>query len=340
MTYVLWTLGIAFGAVILGVLLAVAAGMVNVWRTSWTYGDISSLNLRASQIRRFYKLIEAHFASRNLPVSIKDGVAYVTYAGDTEPHQLGLQNLAQMCYHSEEPEWAAVIDQHFSSLANMEKESDEILGDLENYEKIKSRLAVRLMPKMAVPLESMVYREDLEDTITNLVYDLPTSIRAVHIDEEKRWPVGLTKVFADAIENTRRLSTPEVEEADLGDGVKIFAITSNDNYVTTHALLLREHADWVGEHGALVAVPHRHALLIHPIRDASVIMAVQKLGAIATGMEKEGPGSITPNLYWYRDGKFINLPYDLTGKSFNFRPPGEFVELLGAIVPKEESAPE
>jgi hypothetical protein len=52
-------------------------------------------------------------------------------------------------------------------------------------------------------------------------------------------------------------------------------------------------------------------------------------------MEREGPGSITPNLYWYRDGRFTLLPYEIANKQFNFRPPDELVDLMNQLAADE-----
>jgi hypothetical protein len=249
-----------------------------------------------------------------------------------------LQTLSQQCAQAHEKQWPALIAAHFDAIASSRENAERMLDHVEDYEQIKSLLAVRIMPRYDLPLDAMVWREDLEGTITVLVFDLPTSLRAVRADEEKRWPVGLSRVWADALENSKRLTTLQVTDEDLG-GTSTKALTSDGNYVTTYALLLHEHPDWVGPYGALVAIPHRHALMVYPIRDMNVVTAIQKLIFITVGMEKEGPGSITANVYWYRDGAIRNLPYELKGKALNFNPPEEFVEMLNTLeVPPEASS--
>ena len=343
MRYFLWTIGILVGAVVVLIVLFLTIAAINVIRTMRRYGDLTMMSVHGDALRTFYRLVEEHFAGQGKTVSICDGVATVTAAtesnNDAKPNQLGLQNLSQLCAQIDEKEWPEMIAKHFDAFAASEEDEKRILAHIEDYEQIKGRLAVRIMPRYdEVPPETLVCREDLEGTFTTLVFDLPTTIRSVHADEEKRWPVGLSAVWAQALENTRGLTKPEIEEVDFG-GVMVKTITSEDSYVTTHALWLDEHPDWLGPRGALVAIPHRHALLVYPIRDMGVVMAIEKLVIVASGMEEEGPGSITANLYWYRDGKFINLPYELTGKALNFRPPDAFVEMLNTLdVPAIEGA--
>jgi hypothetical protein len=62
-----------------------------------------------------------------------------------------------------------------------------------------------------------------------------------------------------------------------------------------------------------------------------VVTVVDMLGVIAMGMEREGPGSISPRLYWYEAGRYIDLPFTFTNKAFQFSPPDEFVAMLNRL---------
>ena len=42
-------------------------------------------------------------------------------------------------------------------------------------------------------------------------------------------------------------------------------------------------------------------------------------------MYREGPGSISPHLYWWREGRFAQLPSKVTATSVTFSPPDVFV---------------
>lgn len=52
---------------------------------------------------------------------------------------------------------------------------------------------------------------------------------------------------------------------------------------------------------------------------------------ITNGMFQEEPGSISSNIYWYHENKMTKLQYTLEGKSVNFFPPNEFIELLNKV---------
>ena len=52
---------------------------------------------------------------------------------------------------------------------------------------------------------------------------------------------------------------------------------------------------------------------------------------IAMNLFREGPGSISDQLYWWRGGEFVHLPHTVSGKSINFVPPDEFVQALNGL---------
>jgi hypothetical protein len=125
---------------------------------------------------------------------------------------------------------------------------------------------------------------------------------------------------------------PEVSRLKDEDGSELVALTGDHFFVATHALFLHEHPDCLGAHGALVVVPHRHAVLCSPVHDLRVVTAVQRMAILADRMERQGPGSISPRLYYrYPDGRFIDLPYALNAPRFNFFPPEPFVDVLNHL---------
>ena len=45
---------------------------------------------------------------------------------------------------------------------------------------------------------------------------------------------------------------------------------------------------------------------------------------IVTVMHANGPGSVSPNLYWCRRGEVVTLPIHESADSYEFMPPVEF----------------
>jgi hypothetical protein len=48
-------------------------------------------------------------------------------------------------------------------------------------------------------------------------------------------------------------------------------------------------------------------------------------------MNGEGPGSISDNIFWYKDGHYENLPYEIVDDKIQFYPPEGFVSMLNSL---------
>jgi len=245
--------------------------------------------------------------------------------------RLGLLNLTQICRQVEPEKWAGVIGRHFDSIMQTEREVLELEGKIRDFEQVKTTLVVRLAPEDAMPPELLVARMDLPGTVSYLALDLPTSIRPLKPSEVAVWGKTNDELFELALENVVRLAKPEVSTPELEPGIACTALVGESFFVATHALLLDLHPECLGAHGSLVAVPHRHCVLAYPIEDLQVIQAIPRLAMIGRKLETEGPGSISPRLYWYHHGGFVVLPYEIKANTFNFSPPEDFVAVLNEL---------
>jgi hypothetical protein len=58
-------------------------------------------------------------------------------------------------------------------------------------------------------------------------------------------------------------------------------------------------------------------------------------------MYQEGPGSLSPTLYWWKPGSLTALPSKVTATSISFSPPTVFVdEVLNKVPEPGEEKPE
>jgi hypothetical protein len=112
-------------------------------------------------------------------------------------------------------------------------------------------------------------------------------------------------------------------------------LSGDSFFVATWVLMLEEHLAPVPEHGALVVVPNRHAVLFQPIVDVSIVNAVGLLLGVAEAQCRQGPGSISPNLYWWQKGHLTLLPSRREGGQFQFMPPSEFAAVLNSLAKAE-----
>jgi hypothetical protein len=286
--------------------------------------------LTAEAYGRFIDLVRAHLQARLGEVTIQDGVA--TVAGSETRY--GLQNLAQLCHMNDRAHWERIIEGHFEAFARSEaerRELDRVIGD---YAAVRHLLAVRLWGADHLPAKNpadVFHRQDLEGISSVLVFDLPSTIQPVMTEEASRWGRDLPELFQDALQNVRGSVTPDTSVQKLGENTQVILLSGESHFIATYALLLEDIPDCVGTHGALVAIPHRHALICYPIEDMQVIHAVTSLIPAVYGMHHEGPGQISPNLYWYDRGEFIHLPYKITNRKLQFIPPERFVALLNRL---------
>jgi len=295
------------------------------------------------QYHEFIANVASYFEDQGVAIQIEDGV--VTAVSDTpQPDgesdaddgfgQLGLHNLSQMCAQVEEHEWGEIIGNHFSSLEQTRREAEALDADLKDFDKVKHLLAVRFFPLGYVDETKMqlIHRVDLAGTTTALVFDLPTAVRSVNRSESEGWNKTDEELFAIGLENLRRSDEPpEISVHQLDDAGDLCTIGGDSFMTATHALLLDEKSGFLGPHGGLVAIPHRHIVLCHPIRDLRVIPALQRMLQIARGMFVEGPGSITDQLYWYHRGQWTHIPSEVQDDAMSVNPPESFVEMMNDL---------
>lgn len=279
-------------------------------------------------------LIAAEFEHRAIPFefNIDDGLIQLPERGK-EGAALGLLNLAQMCHRAPLHQWPTIVAQHVSRSIDLAKECDDSLdllaGDLEQARK---HLKVRLYPSDVGSDIFLTVREPMPGVKAVLVYDLPETIHSVHADHVQAWGVSLEELFSIALANVKANDRVEPRSFPIDDTSSVMLLGGESFFTASHSLCLEEYLQPAPAEGALVAVPHRHAVVFHPINDAGVLVALTAMIPMARGMFQEGPGSISPSVYWWRGGHFTLLPAELVDGKIEFKPPEEFVEMLGRIV--------
>lgn len=287
------------------------------------------------QYRRFLRHIGDHFRKQKQKITVGDGIIILQNPPREGFQQLGLLNLAQLCARNEEKEWPDIIKDHFKTLQKSQSEQAVLEQRIADFDRVEELLAVRLWPEnylAELNRNKFVHRCDLPGTLTALVFDLPSSVRNVTPEEAKAWGKSHEELFAIGLANVRENCIPDVTEQDLGDEVVITILSDAENFfVASHALLLEEHPECIGTFGTLIGVPHRHVVLAYPIEDRRVVAAISLMIPPILVWEKEGPGSISPYLYWYKDGEFTNLPFKIKDQSLHFTPPDNFVDVLNML---------
>ena len=283
----------------------------------------------------FIRLVRAYWDERGADYHITDGA--IVFGGEKDV-RAGLLNIAQLRHQADRSEWEQIIAEHFRLRDQSVREREEIERIIGHFDAIKDRLVLRLHPpEYAESLkDEMVYREDLPGIISTLCFDLPSAVTTVHRDEMLQWNKPVDELFDLARGNTLAMSPSEIMSLTMDDGIELVVLTGEPMYAATNVLELDRHTECVGEHGSLVAVPCAHDVLFYPINSPEFLPAFRIIAFIAEARYKEGPRSISTNVYWYFDGQFTNIPWELKDDTLNVHTPDNLAELMDRIADQAE----
>lgn len=261
---------------------------------------------------------------------IDGGRVQVTQA-DGQSMVLGLINLAQVCHMSSRDAWQEQIAEHFGRVLSMPP-----IGPDLSFEQVRSMIKIRLHPDGA-PFDKLPLGRHLAPGVLALsVIDDLQTIRAVIPQDLERWNVPADELWELGLVNVRAQEKPQIAPAEPG---VLGMVSSTGFFAATWALMLEELLDPVPKHGALVVLPHRHVLFFQPLVDIEAVKSAPHLLTIAGEGYRDGPGSISPYLYWWRPGRLTLLPARFEKDVFVFGPPIEFLEALETLLPASGARP-
>lgn len=251
----------------------------------------------------FLRLVREHLGRGGGEVRIEDGVAAV--AGSAA--RIGLHDLAQTCAQQPTGRWPRTIAEHLDQSADRRvlPAIQAALGG--GFDEVAARLALRIHGDdyVARYAQQVVWRADLPCTATVLVLDLGASMMSVPPPLLEQWGVAQDELFERALRNVAAMPSAGWERWPLPPGCEIDVLMCGHDYTTSHALRLAECLPRRGRHGNLIGIPHRQVMLSHPIDGSHELPITRAMLEISTGMYRDGPGSISPHLFWHRpDGGF------------------------------------
>jgi hypothetical protein len=284
--------------------------------------------------RSFLSLIESYFANRHIAVAIDGEEGLVKPEIGTLPFSstFGLQNIAQVCQQADRDEWHDLIAAHFNSIFDVRDEDNALRVPMDNFGKLKPQLRSRLYPVDIVNhATEIIQRSGPEGTLEVLALDLPTTVRTVSQSEADVWGLDIDDLFAIGRQNLRTAGLLKGNTIQLEQGTALTVYTGDPFYAASHALILDEYIPVYSLHGVLVGVPKRDILIVHRIQNVGAMEAAGAMLPVIVGMHRDGPGSISPYLYWYHNSEFTVLPYELEDESLKFLPPDDFAELIDEL---------
>ena len=282
----------------------------------------------------FDKAVKKFLVKESIKYVQSEGVLHVRDFGERKKKvQLGLLNIAQTCKSNEPEDYEQLIENHFSIMFRNFQQEELFEEESKDFSKIEDLLGIRIHDKNYVdqfPGLSILDQVS-EDLFAMLVYDLPDSVINVRPEDAKHWDISKEELMLLARKNSRHKYPAEVHKETGAGGVEFYYISANHFFSANIMLDLEIRPDLMGSKGALVGVPHRHAVLIYPIENMEVVKAINIFIPAIIGMHHEGPGSLSDKLYWFYDGKLDEIPFELKGQSLEIRPKEEFQTILALM---------
>lgn len=283
------------------------------------------------ETRAFLEAVGRELGRRGLRHELGDGTVRVERGGDWS--DFGLSNLAQFCHHVGRGGWKETIASHFDNLFAAEEAEAQVAKLARDFEGIRSLLKVRLYGDTSlggIELRPPASWELAPGLTVAFVYDLPTTVRSAGPAEVEAWGKSRDELLSVALENVRADPVESQPMAEGGASAPI-ACFADHFFAASHALLLGERIPPTAKASAVFTVPHRHALLYAPMVDMGVLESINRLIPTTAALFQDGPGSISPSLYWWRDGEVSLLPSHFDGGTAHFAPPDDFVHALETL---------
>jgi len=280
-----------------------------------------------TQVKRLVRLAERAAANRGLPMRYDGAAALLPISGDGMI--AGLTNLARTVGGLPRQQWRAAVAAHFAQMAPGGR-PPAVPQDLEN------QLYLRLTEACTVPAE---WAGRVPEFVPGLLIAPATYVGravAMHFDLDSLglpWP----EVNRIGLANLRRLrDTVEYVRAPGAE----FAMITGGMFTASRALVLdtvlRESLHVENpEFGCLVAMPARDMLLVHVLRDSTVIHAFGAMMRVATCFYAESPGPVSPHVYFVADNEWHQMT-DYSGGTFDLKSTAAFSE---AVSRAEAKAP-
>ncbi|MBK8352087.1 MAG: hypothetical protein IPL21_10465 [Saprospirales bacterium] len=178
--------------------------------------------------------------------------------------------------------------------------------------------------------ENTIGKDFSGDIYAMVVYDLPDTVMNIQPAHFKVWNKTLDEVLEEGIKNIKSKYTSRITQEKFGE-FKIWFVNGDHFFAPNIVFDFHNQKHLIGSKGALIGIPHRHSVIIYPIENLEVVKVVNAIVPAIYGMNQEGPGSISNNLFWYSNGQFENLPYTIENGKFQFHPTENFVEILNTL---------
>lgn len=289
----------------------------------------------------FVKAIDLYFREKlKLSYELREGAILVP-ENEYGFQKLGLGNLAQICRQNNVNEYPVIVNAHFDSTVESQRFQNEFSKIEKDYDQIEPYLAVRLYDAeylSAIGTDGVVGKPFSGELHAVLVFGFPHSVINVQPEQILHWGKTKEALMETGLSNVRKNYEIHVEAVELGpEKDRIYLCESNHFFAGNILFDLDSRDGFVGKYGALTAVPNRSTALVYPIEDSRMIQVLNQLFGVVLGIYNDHPGSLSREIYWYRNQQFMPLPYSIENRKVQFYPPDAFIELLNTLAGTDNS---
>lgn len=288
--------------------------------------------LTLDEAGRVRHLVQQAFAECGREVTV-----YPDYLRDDQGSEFGLWNVAAACHADPRGEraWPTVVAEY---VRNLLEHVDQ--GSLEGFEDedVWSSVYVKLSPAEALPSrEGLAYLDEtVPGLVDALVVDLPHAVSWLTDSEVRRFG-GKAALREAGLANLRMLPVGERKHMRAPDGGTFEVLLGESVYTASRALVMEDLLTRVlgltvdGGHGVLAAMATRNQIAIHVIHDRSVIPSLRLMARFAVAGFTDGTGPLSPDVLWWRDGRWTRVTRRETGGTISMIENPDFISMIERV---------
>ncbi len=226
---------------------------------------------------------------------------------------LPLLPLAEQCHHRPRTDWRHLVERYVHR-------GLDLLGDGIPMPRAPSTidLRVRLVPSSPIDealLAGIGARPYTQDLAAVPVLVGHGGLRTLTADEVEQIGWDAEEAWESAWEQTADLERPDEIDSVSIAGTEVVHVFGASALTASLVPSLERQVGPLGRDGALVGLPCDHTVLVHPIDGATSRQVIGSLVPIVRRMHADGPGSLSPQLYWWRNGALTWIPTVFGGET-------------------------
>ena len=273
--------------------------------------------LRTDQHQQLLSIVLRHLGEQNGEV-LEGGWAVRDRRGGV----YGLVNLAQELASIPEEEWPDLVGERLALLGAINPDFPP------GYEQAGPNLRVRLSADGSEPGWA-AFRPICDGLDEVLMMRNDVGCITVSPGQVEEWGVSIERVFGDAREQTI-WDEPRERRILAKGGSRLVWVRAN--FFASSVLLSLDHLlSRNNRFGAVAMAPCRDALLYTEVTDDRITSSVAGMIEIGSQWYVDGPGSISPEVFWYRRDGSITRLVKAVGREFVPCWGQEFSEVLAQL---------